>query len=194
VILSQRPILNRELDSKTFKTFYYLKEELMEFCRHYSLPTSGGKIELSERIAHFLETGEIVIVKSTTKVKTAIVAITENSLIETNLVCSEVHRAFFKSKIHKGFSFNIAFQKWLKNNSGKTYSQAIEAYHKIVEQKRNNKTTIDVQFEYNTYIRAFFADNQGRYLADAIKCWKYKKSQAGHNQYAKEDLAILEKS
>ena len=193
MILSQRPVLNRELDSKTFKVFYYLKKELVEFCRHHSLPTSGGKIELSERIAHFLETGEIVIIKSATRVKTSIVNITDSTLIEANIICSEVHRAFFKSKI-KGFSFNVAFQKWLKSSSGKTYREAIEAYHEIVEQKKDNKSTIDSQFEYNTYIRAFFADNQGRCLADAIKCWKYKKSQAGDHQYTKEDLAILEKS
>lgn len=50
----ERPILNTQLDSKTFKEFYYLKEELVNFCRENNLPTSGGKIELTERIAYFL--------------------------------------------------------------------------------------------------------------------------------------------
>ncbi|WP_330370015.1 DUF6434 domain-containing protein [Butyrivibrio sp. NC2002] len=39
--------------------------------------------------------------------------------IEENIICSEVHRAFFKSKIGESFSFNVTFQKWLKANSGK---------------------------------------------------------------------------
>ena len=56
----ERPILNTQLDSKTFKEFYYLKEELVNFCRENNLPTSGGKIELTERIAYFLDTGKVL--------------------------------------------------------------------------------------------------------------------------------------
>ena len=81
-----------------------------------------------------------------------------------------MHRKFYENEIGKTFKFNVLFQKWLKNN----------------------KTTIDKQFEYNTYIRDFFNDNKDKSLEDAIKCWKYKKSLKGHNKYEKEDLNILE--
>lgn len=53
-----RPNLNIKLDSKTFKKYYYLKEELIDFCRKNNLQTIGGKLELTERIANFLDTGE----------------------------------------------------------------------------------------------------------------------------------------
>lgn len=45
----ERPILNKELDSKTFWDFYFLKEELVKFCKDNGLPTSGGKIEISHK-------------------------------------------------------------------------------------------------------------------------------------------------
>ena len=48
------------------------------------------------------------------------------------------------------------------------------------------------QFEYNTYIRDFFQDNQGRSLDEAITCWKYKKSMQGHNRYEKSELVVLD--
>ena len=82
-------------------------------------------------------------------------------------------------------------EKWLKDNTGKTYREAIEAYYKILEDKKKGKTKIDKQFEYNTYIRDFFADNQGKSLEEAIKCWKYKKQLPGHNRYEKSDLMAL---
>ncbi len=63
----------------------------------------------------------------------------------------------------------MAFQKWLKNNAGKSYREAITAYYQILKEKKKGKTTIDRQFEYNTYIRDFFADNKGKYLEDAIQ-------------------------
>lgn len=188
----ERPELNKDLDSKTFRDFYYLKEELVDFCRKCGLSTSGGKIEITDRIAYFLETGKVLNNSAVKRSRTAIRNIDENTEIESDFVCSEIHRTFFKKRIGESFTFNVAFQKWLKSNAGKTYRDAIEAYYLILEDKKNGKTQIDRQFEYNTYIRDFFADNQGKSLDDAIKCWKYKKQIKGHNRYERSDLIVLE--
>lgn len=155
-IMIDRPILDKNLDSKTFREFYYLKEELVDFCRKYGLPTFGGKLEITEQIAHFLDTGEILSAKRVQKKAQTITDITEETPIESDFVCSEKHREFFKEHIGNSFSFNVAFQKWLKSNSGKTYADAIDAYYQILEDKKKGKTKIDKQFEYNTYIRDFF--------------------------------------
>ena len=124
--------------------------------------------------------------------KPKITAITRDSIIESDLVCSEIHRAFFKREIGESFSFNVAFQKWLKSNAGKTYADAIATYKEIKNTKKPGKKDIDKQFEYNTYVRDFFDDNKGASLADAIKCWKYKKSIKGHNKYERTDLKALD--
>lgn len=188
----ERPELDKTLDSQLFKEYYYLKEELAAFCRQEGLQTTGGKLDLTERIVHYLKTGE----KKSSSVKVIkqqdIGVITSESIIEKEFVCSEKHRAFFKQVIGKNFSFNVTFQKWLKANGGKTYREAIKAYYQILEDKKHGKTKIDKQFEYNTYIRDFFADNNGKSLDEAIKCWKYKKSLQGGNRYERTDLVILE--
>ena len=187
----ERPILDKSLDEEAFRNFYYLKAELVNFCKINGLPSTGGKIELTDRIAHYLNSGEILPSVSIHRQKAPGGIITEDAVIEPNFVCSEKHRAFFKNKIGKNFSFNVAFQKWLKSNAGKTYKQAIEAYQDIIVEKKSKTTVIDKQFEYNTYIRAFFADNPGKALNQAIICWKYKKVLPGHNRYEKSDLAAL---
>lgn len=188
----ERPELNKDLDSKTFREFYYLKEELVDFCRKYGLPTSGGKLEITDRIAYFLDTGKVLCNSAAKRNRAAVSNIDENTEIESDFVCSETHRAFFKEHIGESFTFNVAFQKWLKGNAGKTYKDAIDAYYRILEDKKKGKTKIDRQFEYNTYIRDFFADNKGKSLDDAIKCWKYKKQMKGHNRYERSDIAALE--
>ena len=189
--MSERPALDRNLDSKTFRDFYYLKEELVNFCRENGLPVSGGKIEIADRIAYFLDTGKVLSASKVRKKVTTIDTISEDTKIEADFVCSEKHRAFFREHIGSGFSFNVVFQKWLKNNTGKTYKEAIDAYYQILEDKKNGKGKIDKQFEYNTYIRDFFADNQGKSLEEAIKCWKYKKQLQGHNRYERSDLVAI---
>lgn len=190
--MTERPILDNKLDSKLFRDFYYLKEELVDFCRKNNLPVCGSKIELTDRIAYFLDTGKILSTSAVKKKVTVVSDIKEDTKIEADFVCSEHHRAFFKEHIGSSFSFNVAFQKWLKSNAGKTYKEAITAYYQILEDKKKGKTKIDKQFEYNTYIRDFFADNQGKSLAEAIKCWKYKKQLQGHNRYEQSDLVALE--
>jgi dTDP-glucose pyrophosphorylase len=187
----ERPNLNKGLDKKIFRSFYYLKTELVDFCRENNLPTSGGKIEITDRVAYFLETGNAIPASKTIKSTTNVGAICEDTEIEADFVCTEKHRAFFKNEIGKSFKFNVVFQKWLKSNAGKTYRDAITAYHQILEEKKKGKTLIDKQFEYNTYVRDFFADNEGRSLESAILCWKYKKSMSGHNHYEKSDLIAL---
>lgn len=190
--MAERPALDKKLDSATFRDFYYLKEELADFCRKNGLPVSGGKIELTDRIAHFLDTGEIPPASAARKKAAVVSDIRKETEIEADFVCSERHRAFFKEHIGSSFSFNTAFQKWLKANAGKTYQEAIAAYDQILESRKQGKSSIDKQFEYNAYIREFFADNQGKTLEEAIRCWKYKKQLQGHNRYERSDLAAIE--
>ena len=87
--MNDRPVLNKHLDGDTFRSYYYLKEELTAFCRQNGIPASGGKLELTDRIAHFLDTGEISAASKKPKTKPVYTEITEDTLIEPNFVCSE---------------------------------------------------------------------------------------------------------
>ena len=83
-----RPELNNKLDSKTFNEYYYLKEELVEFCKKNNLQTKGSKIDLTNRISKYLDTG-LIEYKKYDKRRTQIIDdITLDSIIEDNFVCS----------------------------------------------------------------------------------------------------------
>ena len=135
----QRPQLDKSLDSQTFLNYYYLKEELVDFCKQNGLPTLGNKVDITKRIAYFLDTGEILSSSKPVNKTIVVEKICEESLIEENFKCSEKHRAFFKEKIGKSFSFQVPFQKWLKANAGKTYQDAINAYYQIQEEKKTKE-------------------------------------------------------
>lgn len=193
-MIDERPDLDLGLSAEIFRQYYYLKEELVDFCRKNNLQATGSKSELSERIAVFLESGKRIRAERKTQKTQSAGEIKPNYIIEENFVCSEKHRAFFREQVGKSFSFNVTFQKWLKSNAGKTYADAITAYHQILQEKKSakGKGEIERQFEYNTYIRDFFAANKDKTLEQAIKCWKFKKSQKGHNKYEDLDLAVLQ--
>lgn len=94
---------------------------------HNYLSATGSKADLTCRIAHFLDFGEIMTVAAANRKRLETTLITVDTEIEPDFVCSEKHRAFFKERIGKSFSFNVAFQNWLKESAGKTYGEAIAA-------------------------------------------------------------------
>lgn len=182
--------LNKSLNVEEFKEYYFLKEELKDFCRSEGLKVSGSKQDLENRIIHYLKTGEKLtepVVKNVSSNSNS--KITLDSKLGENFKCSEDKREFFENEIGKTFKFKVKFQKWLKSNPEKTYRDAIDAYFEI--QNSKEKTKIDKQFQYNQYIRDFFENNDDKSLDDAIKCWKYKKSIKGHNRYEETDLEAL---
>ena len=189
--MEKRPELGRNLSAETFKEFYYLKSELVEFCKENKLQTGGGKIELTERVFNFLKTGEKVTRGSIRKKNKKLDELTLNSLIEKDMGYGENIRAFYELHLGKNFKFCVPFQRWLKGNVGKTFQDSIEAYKEIIKNKDKTEKVIDRQFEYNTYIRDFFKDNKNKTLKQAICCWKYKKSIKGSNKYERSDLCVL---
>lgn len=191
----ERPTLNSSISVQNFKQFYWLKTELHSFCKKNNLPTSGSKEELTKRIYLFLSTGQIL--KPSTKNSNRTSSdqtLTLNSTIKLGYKNDERHRASFKTVIGDRFRFNVPFMNWMKQNSGKSYKEAVDVWLQIEKEKKaGKKTAIAPQFEYNQYTRDFFKANPNLSKEDAIMCWNYKKSISGHNRYEESDLAILTK-
>ena len=100
--MTERPPLNRLPDGKTFRAYYYLKEELAAFCRENRLPASGSKAALADHVARFLD-GDAPPAPSPGRRKAVSSGpIPRESRIEENFVCSEAPRAFFPAKPFPG--------------------------------------------------------------------------------------------
>ncbi len=192
-----KPILNKEISLEDFNDFYWLKKELVHFCRTMGISSTGGKIEISNRIRTYLSTGEIVKrVKNTDKIKSkfdwANEVLTRSTVITDSYKNGKNVRNFFIKEIGSHFRFNVIFIKWMKENIGKTLDDAIIEWKRIEELKKapNYVSEISPQFEYNRYMRAFLKDNPNLSSKDAMKFWKLKSSQRGSNEYNKKDLEL----
>lgn len=184
-----RPNLTKDISTESFKAFYWLKEELQSFCRKNGLSASGSKIEISDRIEIFLRTGEIKKPVRKSRVNKTIdsqVDLSLDTVITENHRCSQDVRVFFKTVIPK-FHFSTYIQNYFKNNVGKTYRDAVNAWFEEEERKKDPsyKKNIAPQFEYNQFTRDFFADpkNQGKSRDEAIEAWNEIKKLPGSNKY-----------
>ena len=136
------PKLTRNLKPEEFKEYYFLKEELKDFCRSEGLKVGGSKEDLEKRVVHYLATGEELKERKVRQSsKETVTEISLDSKLGENFKCSEDKRAFFEKEIGSSFKFKVKFQKWLKSNPEKTYRDAVEAYYEI--QNSGEKTKID---------------------------------------------------
>ena len=188
-----RPELTKSIAIHDFKNFYWLKEELQQFCRSHSMSASGSKIEIAERIEAFLLTGEKKKPRKKSNVRKIAPKQAELSLdtvIAENHRCSQEVRTFFKSIIPK-FHFSTTIQNYFKNNIGHTYRDVITAWYEEQERKKapSYKKELAPQFEYNQFTCDFFADpnNKGKSREDAIEAWNTIKKLSGSNRYVPKD-------
>lgn len=174
----QRPPLDLEIKGSDFLAFYWLKAELVEFCRANGLPTGGSKVELTERIAHFLRTGELLLPTPRPKLKSDGQLPTLDTIITKDYRSSQVNRAFFEEIIGKKFHFSTAFQQYFRDNVGKTFREAIEYWYTLEEKtKRGEKNAIAPQFEYNRFTRAYHEQHPEATHKEVVAAWKAYRSQ-----------------
>lgn len=196
--MSDRPPLDKNISIPDFKDFYWLKAELISFCKRNKLPSSGSKQELNEVIIQFLSGSPTL--KKTKKRQTPSSnfdwrreTLHMSTIITDNYSNTENVRHFFQEQLGQSFKFNVAFMNWMKSNKGKTLGDAIHAWKNIKEQQKSQTGPKDIapQFEYNRYLRDFLADNPSLDRQVGITLWKIKKSKRGTNAYERKDLQWL---
>lgn len=189
-----RPTLDKQISPDEFRSFYWLKEELMAFCRGHGLSPTRSKQEISARIAHYLETGEALTPEKRSRPRPrrrgpAAEPLGLETVITTGYTNSEANRAFFQSVIGPSFHFTTNFMRFCRENVGKTYREAVAEWHAEQErrQEKGHKTEIGAQFQYNQFIRDFMADNPGNPIAAALTAWKERKGRRGSLKYSREE-------
>lgn len=194
--MKNRPNITSITSGAELKRWYWLKAELVGYCRLIQLPYSGSKAAITERIAEWIDTGVVKQAKPKTRASSfnwATAELTLDTIITDSYTNGPNARQFFKQQLGDTFRFNIAFMNWMKENCGKTLADAVETYKTIQAARKQSgyKSDIPKSNQYNQYVRDFFAANTDLSTADARKCWAYKRSHPGHNRYEESDLEAL---
>ncbi|MEL7444589.1 MAG: DUF6434 domain-containing protein [Pseudomonadota bacterium] len=190
----ERPSIGAITSGAELRNWYWLKEELLQHAKALGLATGGSKSELTERIATYLDTGKKLAAprtRSASRFDWSKEKLSKSTIITDSYRNGPNVRAFFKQHDGPDFTFNIAFMKWMKDNTGKTLGDAIKARRAIAEHEKVHKPAIPAGNQYNAYTRAFFEANPDLSVKDARACWAWKRSRPGHNRYEDADLIAL---
>jgi hypothetical protein len=176
--MSQRPALTSNLTVQEFKRYYFLKSELLGFCREYGLSSIGSKPDLNARIVTFLETGEVI--KPTLSPRRSGQSAAEELTLETviwpGMTCNPALGAFFREHIGAGFRFNAAMRNFIHHGAGRSLKEGLEVWRDDqAERRAGRKDEILPQLEYNRHFREFFAANPDATRDQAIAAWWIKR-------------------
>ncbi|HEX4044430.1 MAG TPA: DUF6434 domain-containing protein [Gammaproteobacteria bacterium] len=188
--MEQKPKLTQSISLDTFKNHYWLKVELIAFCKDNDLSATGSKQEIIHRIEIFITTGRKIkpAPNSSPGTRDSLQPITFDTPV-VNYKNDAATRQFFVERIGQHFRFD-AFLRQFSNKSnitkGLTYGDLVNGWL-AEESKRNTplyKSNISEQFEYNQFTRDFFANEKEKSRSDAINAWKLIKAVPGARTYA----------
>jgi len=191
-----RPELDDNITLDDYLNYYWLKSELMDFCRKVGINTDGWKLEIHNRIVKYLATREIeqkskdIILKPKNKKNT--VSINLHTVVTSDFKRNPQTTAFFKS-IDSRFHYSVRLNQYIRDNFGKiTYGDIINEWKREYEEKKMGiKTTPDLpQCEYNQFIKDYLEDNKDKKFKDAVAAWNIKKNMRGDNIYHREELNL----
>lgn len=195
-----RPPLDEGISPSDLRDYYWMKSELVDWCRRRGIASGGGKLELIERMIRFIETGDRGGESGRKKTSAhgrfdwAAAPLSESTPITPDYRATRNVRAFFEDRLGKSFRINVPFTAWMRANAGKTLGDAVAAWKRLKEEgRRTGPKEIAPQFEYNRYVRAFLTDNPGRSRSEAVACWMEKKQRKGARVYHRGDLVFLKR-
>ncbi|MEL6640667.1 MAG: DUF6434 domain-containing protein [Pseudomonadota bacterium] len=190
--MSERPAISDCIDADTFRQWYFLKEELVAYARSQNISTVGGKFEIADRIAHFLETGERLEPDRKPKPVSTFdwhgAELTDATVITDNYKNTQNVRRYFKTRM-PGFAFSIPLMDWMKLNLGKTLADAVHAAEQIAAEKKEGKKQPDQPHnQYNAYTRAYFAAVPDGSQEEVRKLWAARRKEPGPYVFDTEDV------
>ncbi|GAB5536780.1 MAG: DUF6434 domain-containing protein [Rubricoccaceae bacterium] len=169
-----RPVLDLDLSADDFLDYYWLKAELVAFCRESALPVSGAKTELVERIAAFLRDGTVLRPSPARRVHAEPMpdTLSLDTVIGRGWTCGQRLRAFFVSEVGSSFRFNQALIHFIREGEGRTLEEAVDAWR---ASKAAGPRKIPRQLEYNRHTRAYMEAHPEATPSEVREAWWEKR-------------------
>ncbi len=190
--LEKRPAIERIKTGVEFERWYWLKAELLDYCRLRGLGTVGQKRELAARIVQYLDTGTVAKPQTKKVVSTfdwGKEPLTPRTKITDSYRNSQNMRQFMKAHAGEHFKFSNEFMEWMRGNEGKTLKDAIKFWRSLDQKKRQEgyREKPLPQNQYNAFTRALSEVRPGISAKEMRRLWAIKRSKPGPHIYQPGD-------
>ena len=188
----QRPNIQDVRSSEELRRWYWLKTELVSYARQKELSTVGNKLELLQRLCHWLDTGEALKPASrsvTSRFDWAKETLHLETIITDNYRNTRNVRAFMKRHVGPRFAFSNEFMQWMRAHVGATLSDAVAFWETLDHKKRTQgyREASLPQNQHNQFSRALSQAKPGISAQDIRRIWALKRQGPAPHTYAPGD-------
>lgn len=168
---SQRPRLSPVLTGSELLRWYWLKDELTDFACTLGVRSTGSKELLTQRLAAALDGRPFTepAAKRAAGGKQLSGALTASTVIPKGQRCSQVVRAWFIDQVGSSFGFDSQMREFFANADGTQTLQ--DAYNHYLDTREQGQKSIDSQFEYNRFTRAWYTEHPEGSREELIEAW-----------------------
>ena len=171
-----RPHLTLSLSAEEFEDWYWKKQELVDFCRQYSLPSSGNKPEIESRIKTYLSGLPLPPVSKPRKKGKMPTEFTLQTKIGKGWSCNPQLGKFFKQHCGNSFRFNHAMRSFIHHQEGKTLAEAIQCYQDSIAPDSPPQPSLP-QNELVAFMKQYSKTNPNCSRQEMMEAWDQWKNQ-----------------
>lgn len=166
--MTARPEPDEVSDEATLRRWYWLRAELAQMAKHRGVSTSGGKTQLTDRLAdHFAGRAHAPAASSPARQDRLPPMLTAATRIEPGQRCTQRLREWCTAQVGSGFAFTGPVRAAV-DRGDTTLGEVVELWRAT----RHARTTqIGPQFELNRFARAWHADNPDGAHAAMLSAW-----------------------
>ncbi|MEL7372181.1 MAG: DUF6434 domain-containing protein [Myxococcota bacterium] len=188
----RRPKMEALRTAEEFRRWYWLKTELVEYCRAQGLATAGNKPDLQARIETWLTDGTRQAPAARPKrqgIDWRQATLTPATRIDGAYRNTQNMRAFMKHHASPRFAFSNEFMQWMRSNVGKTLADAVAFWTELDRKKREDgyREASLPQNQYAQFSRAIAEAAPGIKAINIRRIWKLKRTGPGPHVYTPGD-------
>lgn len=161
------PPLDQTLDAAEFARRYWLRSELVGFCRREGITASGSKDELTARVTAHLSGQPLPMPAAARRIGGMPTVLNADTVIGPGWRCTEALRRFLEAELGRRVRFDGALRRLVHEGAGLRLGDLIARWAEAPL-----KAEIAPQFEYNRFVRAFRAASPGATHAAVVAAWK----------------------
>lgn len=149
------------------RRWYWLRSELVGIARALEIPTSGAKLELTERIAAALAGRDAPPVVRRPPARHFAGELGPGTVLPAGQRCTQELRTYLRSRIGPAFRFDGPMRAII-SAGGVTVADVVDHWHAT---RDRGSTEVAPQFEYNRFTRAWRAAHPEGDRSELLAAW-----------------------
>ncbi len=190
----QRPPLTPAISGAELQRWYWLVTELTFLARALGVSPSGPKRQLTARLVAALDGHSPEPLPPPASGPARAVATSHqlqgelgpDTVIPAGQRCSQTLRRFFTAQLGPSFSFDRPMREFIATGQGRTLAEAVDHWRSTRDQPGGE---IAVQFEFNRFLRDWYAGHPSGHCQDALTAWQAHRSRPIDGRHQPHDQA-----